>query len=252
MEQAVDKFHTDYFLLVLLGNIYRTFDAHIDYQKSVNVYEQALHNAQDQSFLWAYLSVPQFRWQFRNEVPIASNEHLINSFLWPSFGAAYKGKGDLRSAINVYKTVIQGYKKAIDGRSNNLMWSYIGVSYSVFSNSNIFIKNNKLPNVVLWSALGEAYKVKSETEKAGGNSKHATEDIENSIDAFRHALEIEQDNAWIQRVLEELNIALADLTGRIQDCPGIALDIRENGLLEQRSGNTQQALNAGSKTVEAR
>ena len=109
----------------------------------------------------------------------------------------------------------------------------------MFSSSYVFFKRDKLCKAVLWSALGEAYKAKSATEKADGNSKHAIEDIEKSIDAFRHALEIEQDNVWIERILEELSIALTDLTSRAED--GTQLDIEEIGLLVQRLDVAQPA-----------
>ena len=86
------------------------------------------------SILWAYIETEQ--WLLPDPYPfmppvVAIDMNLPSSFLWSSLGKAHERKGDYDSAFKLYETAIIVYEKALQIRSNALMWRYSGKHESV-------------------------------------------------------------------------------------------------------------------------
>jgi tetratricopeptide (TPR) repeat protein len=118
-----------------------------------------------------------------NVQTVAVDNRLCDSFLWHRLGDAYIKVGDPDAAIKVYDMAIKVYEAALGFEGSGLDELLLLIYEPDGGNFHGFMSASRLPESVMWSALGGIYKAKGEVHK--------------SMEAFRKALQLEPDNPWL-------------------------------------------------------
>jgi tetratricopeptide (TPR) repeat protein len=148
-----------------------------DYRNAIKFYELAMEVA-PQSFLWEYVYIRPIE---RNMgVRLTLDDKFYEGFLWYSVGAAYRAMGDSCRACNIYDTVICQYQSALQKEFNTLFIESTG--FNPFTLAKLRFVRRRIPEAVLWCALGEAFRGKG--------------DIEGSRLAIQKAKEGCPENVW--------------------------------------------------------
>ena len=185
-EATVGMFPADYFCVTRLISLYQTFDDTGHYEKALDVYKQVAERAGGIPFFCAFMSLELVTFD-------TIDPSFINAFLWPSLVRVHNAIGEGDEAFNICDRAIDEYTKAIKMGGNNLHWICWGVG----------ISQKKLPTLWVCSALGEAHKWKMESNLLRANLDGAENDAKMAVNAFQHALDLQQDNAWLKEVLSE-------------------------------------------------
>ena len=153
-QSALQNVSIDYSVYKCFCDLYLLMS---NYQRVLECYERGKEFAPE-SFLWAYLS-------FRGFAQIKIDDTVRQEFVWYSVGEAYKKMGNKAKACKLYDSAIGYYKSALEKGFNSLFWEYSGLNIS-YGDFDVFRWKYELPEVVLWTALGEACKAKGDVDKA--------------------------------------------------------------------------------------
>jgi tetratricopeptide (TPR) repeat protein len=197
----------DYYFPRQIGDAYL---AKSQFEIAIDAYQRSAQISGSKTYLWASLQIRRGNLCYLyppRAVPIDDN--LSKSFLWYSLGIAYEGRYMNDEANNIYNAAVCKYLAALKVDYNDLLWVHKGdVELLDLEICGRF----QLSEAVVWSALGTAYK--------------ARRDFQDAVAAFRKAFELESNNAWLKRVICELETTLATAettgSGQIDETEDIA------------------------------
>ena len=181
-QRAIRQLPLNYLFHKILGDIYFLKS---EFDDAYNAYQLTIEKSRSKSVLHAYFYVG-------SQVPavhaITIDERLGPSFLWYGLGKIHETRGDYDAAMNVYEGAIEACKTALETGKNNLLWEH--QELDICSKKLDPFNPNKLPDVILWFVLGEAYKNRGDNVQA--------------IRAFQEASVMQSSNLWLQNRINEL------------------------------------------------
>ena len=184
--EAIETLPIDYSLQISAGHLYKESG---DYTSARECYGAALKRCPDtENLLWAFLHLPTSH-LFSDRPVIVIDEQLFSSFLWISLAEVLNNTGEQHRVDALYDEAISAYESALqNGPANHLLWCYS--SYLGSLGLDVFENKKQLPIEVLWTILGEAYRLKGNYLKA--------------IHAYETAARIVSSNKWLSTTLAEL------------------------------------------------
>ena len=183
--EAIKRISFDYSFHLRLGDLYL---AKLDYERALEAYVEAITAAASPAFQYAYIDMRSNEYWENSEISIDQN--LTKYFLWSSLCETYKRMGDYKAASRVYEIAATGYKRLLKGVVEQLFLRY-SEPFEQSGSFDIF-QSRYLPELVVWSALGEVYRAKGE--------------LADALTAFQKALKIKPDNVWLQGVVQEISL----------------------------------------------
>jgi len=184
IESAAKIYVQDYALQKQLADI---FFQKGEFQRAVDSYRAAVNKAFQKSFAWAYLDVEPLNWGRKGN--LQSEVKLKAAFVWFSYSEALERNGDYESARAVYDSTIDEYQRSLRQGENRLLWRH---SEPLGWNGvlDCFNRKDPLPQNIIWAALGAVHRARG--------------DIDDAINAFRKAIEMDLKTDWIENAIQDL------------------------------------------------